>query len=230
MNNTVSASPIQVEIEKHRDRIRSGPRSRDMRYLNLIKKAVPPKHRALFASEEQIKLTLGVELDTTLTYLSRFQRKSCSRHDISHLMNGIFEDVAAFGKMVDEYLEDEKKHAEITEVMIALLKDWIEKNQKHVPHELLVDLERDMWAANNNKWIQQQHVWEIWSDGEIITTKGGDLYGARSEFSFHPPLLHKFNMKLPRVRNELSYCTVETEEIAIGFRNRMKEIADSYAV
>jgi hypothetical protein len=225
---STTVTSTQTEIEKHRDRIRCSPHPRTMKYLNLIKKAVPPPENRQFPSEEQTRATLGVELDTTLNYLTKFERKKYSRQNMLDLMRNDFDDVDAFSKMVDEYIEDEKKCCEITEISISLLKDWIKKNQKHVPHELLVDLEKDMCAANDNKWIEQDHVWEIWSDGEIVTTKGRYLYGARSMFSFHPSLLHKFDMKLPRSQNGLTYCIVESEAVAIEFRNRMISIADTY--
>jgi hypothetical protein len=46
-----------------------------------------------------------------------------------------------------------------------------------------------MWKEHDPKLREQGHVYELWSDGEITLTKGGDLYGQRNNHSMAMPVL-----------------------------------------
>lgn len=59
-----------------------------------------------------------------------------------------------------------------------------EARQRIEPHIAEPSSEEGQEVINEAK----SHVSELWEDGEITTTKAGDLYGARSKHQMEPPV------------------------------------------
>ena len=205
-------------VENERDKIRNHPKPRFMEYLNLIKSAVQPK--GTFPNNEEMEAIFGKDIAMTLHHLNSLDVYI----DITELFRREIvtdRDLETFRNDVAKFLKNEKKSAKITDVMIMIVKKWIKENTKTFTQEQLKPILEKVQAAHDEKWIQQTHVTELWSDGEIISTKGGYLYGHRSNFSFAPPLTHKFDWVFPMKQGELSYAIVESEQVARELRNMM---------
>ncbi len=56
-----------------------------------------------------------------------------------------------------------------------------------IPDGLDYDIQALAKKYHNPKLVKCDHVVKVWSDGEITTEKGGDLYGERSLHQFKPP-------------------------------------------
>jgi hypothetical protein len=124
---------------------------------------------------------------------------------------------------IDGFLKNNEMTVQIFEVAIFLLESFAKPHRKIIPFEKLAELHKDIMLAHDEKWIQQAYVTELWSDGEITSQKGCDLYQYRSVFTREPPFNHSFEWTLARKHsNGQSYVILESEEVASAFRARMK--------
>ena len=202
--------------EALRDRIRKAPRDNGLYFWTLMTKACNGKCDGRFGpSDPQIKEVFGQEIASAIE-LFHTLLKQYRKHDIRELMEGEITE-----EKVKAYLEDNLNICHIYNALCLLIENWIEKNKKEIDDEQLV---KEICAAHDEKWINQDHVTELYDDGHITSQKGGELYGWRSVFTFHPALLHNFKMKLPRKEggeNGRTYAILESQEVAVAFRNRM---------
>jgi len=202
--------------EALRDRIRKAPRDNGPYFWTLMTKACNGQCSSKFGpSEEEIKTVFGQEIASAIELFHRLL-KQYRKHDIRELMEGEITE-----EKVKAYLDDNLNSCHIYNTLCLLIENWIEKNKKEIVDE---NLEKEICAAHDEKWIDQDHVTELYDDGHITSQKGGELYGWRSVFTFHPALLHNFKMKLPRKEggeNGRTYAILESQEVAVAFRDRM---------
>jgi len=204
--------------EELRNKIRSAPRSNALYYLDLLKKCCNGHCDGRFGpSEKQTLGIFGINIFTTINLLDDLAGEY-RRHNITDLMNNEITE-----QKVDEYLEDNLNECKIYDTLIMIIESWIKKNKKEFTDPIL---EADICYADDNKWIQQDHVTELYDDGTITSQKGRDLYGCRSVFTRAPALLHDFKMKFPRKNGDSTYAIVESEAIAIALRERMITLSD----
>lgn len=205
-------------VENELNKIRTHPKPRIMTYLNLIKSAVQPK--GMFPNDEEMEATFGKDVTTLLHQLHNVDIYiSCSDIFDRKITND--EELEDLRKDVAKFLKNEKKTSKIIDVQIMIVKKWIKEHTKTFTQEQLAPILEKVRSAHDEKWIQQEHVTELWSNGEIISTKGGELYGYRSNFSRSPSLSNKFNWEFPMKSGNLSYAIVESEEVANELRNMM---------
>lgn len=126
---------------------------------------------------------------------------------------------------VENYLRYVAGLVPVYQEMISLVTAWIAARAKTVPFVASEELQKQIWQAHDEKWIHRAHVTTLYSDGEITSEKGGELYGARSVFTVAPPLLNKFELRLPLARGDCSYAILESVEVARDFRERMESLA-----
>ena len=199
-----------------------------MRYLALISKATQRK----LASDEEMDATFGPEMVHAIHKLTEAAFK---HSDIALVAYKVIDKDVKTASDMKLLMESALKYKETMRIACSYMDKainevqiWIDNHRKTIPRHLLQDLLRDINAAHNNKWTQLDNVCELRQNGEIMTTKGGTLYGARSYFSRAPPLLSLFDWTLPITTSSTSFAILESEECAKEFRARMQTIADAY--
>ncbi len=77
---------------------------------------------------------------------------------------------------------------------------------------------KDIQAINDQvlklhdiKYTKEYHVYELYSDGEILTTKGGELYGDRTFFSDMPAMILP-EFTFPIKNKNLSYAVMTCKD------------------
>ena len=206
--------------EELREKVRRAPRNNALYFIGLLKKCCNGKCDGTYGpSDKQTLEIFGLETFTTIKQIDGLANEY-RRHDIRDVMENTTE------QKVKEYLEDNLDECKIYDVLVLLIETWIKKNKKEF---IDTELEKEICAADDDKWIQQDHVIELYSDGRITSQKGRDLYGWRSVFSVAAPLLHDFKMKLPRKTggDDRTYAILESEELALAFRDRMITLSNN---
>ncbi len=213
--------------EIQRDRIREEPKPRTMYYLNLLTSIVQPVD--YLPSDEEERKVLGDELATTLQFLLAHCALLIQKYDITDIMGREIKTDQDFQKLsddIDGYIENNKIGIQFKEVMINLLKTWVEEHKKAVPFDKLKELHQEIMAAHDEKWIDQSNVTELWSNGEITSQKGGQLYGYRSVFSIAAPFRDNFDWTFAKTRCNESFVILESSAVAKQFRLKMAEILE----
>jgi hypothetical protein len=113
-----------------------------------------------------------------------------------------------------------------TKTLIALVEKAInlkrETLSKKIDPRLFDDIARDAARLDNIEKATKTpdgHAWELYNDGTIYSTKGDDLYGARSVFKMEHGMVLP-HMVFPRQDEPRSYAIVTHDE-ALSLRNRM---------
>ena len=221
-----------ASIEQLRDRIRSAPLPATIHYLNRLSVAVGGAKK--YPTDSDVRAHCGDELAITLNSLMELIESYDSQHrSISELM-----DETITESDVDKYLECNKMVCQLTYTLILLVDHWIETHRKIVPASQLEGLLREICLAHDTKWTQQHNVTLLYSDGEITSQKGGELYGLRSVFTLESALPAHFECarsapdgashlewQFPMSENEQSYAIVESLEVARAFREKMVAIS-----
>jgi hypothetical protein len=204
----------EAKKEELRNKIRTAPRDNGLYFLGLLKKCCNGSCDGVYGPSDELMIKIfGSE---TAMIINRLQKLASEnrRHGINDVMENTTEE------KVKEYLEDNLNDCAIYNTLSLLIETWIRNNKKEFSDP---QLESEICAVDNDKWIEQWHVTELYSDGTITSQKGRDLYGWRSVFTIEPPLLHNFKMTFPRKsgNEDKSFVVVESEAVAKAFRNRM---------
>jgi hypothetical protein len=208
-----------AEVEKQRSRLREAcATNAAMSYLNLIGKITGMQ----YPTDKLLKETIGKTYEH-IEFLQKFLHSNYPTNDLSFMYRDVT-DTQAFIKKVDTWIFNHEKMNALYTVMIDILQKWLEQNTKVISENHLISLQTDIVAAHDLKLIKENHVYHFYSDGEITSTKGGEIYGTRSTFSMSPPLIDKFMLTLPMQNSGLTYAVV-TYEKAKEFRERMIQIA-----
>lgn len=220
---TNSKTILSQQIEDEQNRIREVcVKSRAIEYLALLGKVTQTK----WYTDKQIAVALGEKTYAAITFLDKFMNQHYKRHQIGDLMRDDVSDIEAYKKKVAEFIYDEEKSVAIFSLMIDIINKWLIQNEKVIASDALKQIQRDIIEAHNTEFTKNHCVYHFYSDGEITSTKGGDIYGMRSTFLIAPPLKDKYQLELPLSHNVFSYAIVESEEIAQGFRNRLINLAN----
>lgn len=200
-----------------RDQIRCvKPKTWD--FLSLLEQSTQHK-----SSDNGMLNTFGPELCKQINDLQGQVSVLYGKYDIQHL----FTDVpsAELNAQLRSYIVDNQVMCQITDQMIDLVKRWIETHTVVVPSVVSDELLKEVQQAHSREWIKQAHVYELYNDGEILTTKGDYLYGQRSFFTVAPPLNTKFEWEFPiKKDSKFSYAIVQTQEKAEELRAKMEQL------
>jgi hypothetical protein len=80
---------------------------------------------------------------------------------------------------------------------------------------------------HDEKLKQNGHVYLLFNDGELISTKGGELFGQRNFHQFQHPILSKeeaFRFEMPNKCGDMSYCCVPSTKAANSIRLAMLSV------
>lgn len=143
------------------------------------------------------------------------------------------EEKEAFGDEVRQELPEIREYFDILEkkdqyenAITLLLQESIKaKRDTQVAsltdeqRQLIREIEQEAAELDDYENSSGEHAFELFNDGELFCTKGGDLYGERSTFSFEEALVLP-PMTFPRERAGFTYAILK-EEDARRIRDKM---------
>ena len=88
----------------------------------------------------------------------------------------------------------------------------------------LKELEDAILKENDPSIREHDHAIQFWSNGEITSTKGGVLFGERSEFIVGIAVLDFPILKLPYKQSENESYAFITKGQALKFRSHLKQL------
>jgi len=180
-------------------------------------------------TEQQMQAALGEESANFICKLldlinHTYPKMTFSEELATAMLHGEVADGLA--DRVKEYNAQLQKVVTITNTEIIYLEQLIDERKALV--QLKADENSEEVRAINGLVAElhdlanadADHAYELFSDGEIQTTKGGELYGERSYFQCEKPMLLAPVFEFPLKRGKYTYAILKHEDCC-AIRNRM---------
>lgn len=91
-------------------------------------------------------------------------------------------------------------------------------------NEKISELQGFIASRHKPECRERSMVWQVWEDGEVTLTKGGELWGLRSLHMMQGGHVSPFPLEvMPVQETRHSYAIVESEEVANEIRTAMRK-------
>ncbi len=213
-------------LNQLKGQIEKRPMPRWMRSQELTREITGVKR----PSDEEVETALGPE-----TYICYKQLCKLSRFDFDHEVvpdvRGATEVTAELINRAKVYVELMKTETHLIETMIMILEKTLAEKEKPLQDSLheekrkkMEEINRLVSDADDYENSKDYVAYELFSDGAILGTQGGDLYRMCSTFTALPPLsCYPPVYKFPRKRGEYTYAILLKSD-ALRFREMMKKV------
>ncbi len=200
--------------------------------LNLEKRlcALHMSTNRQFPSDDELELSIGISNAQFLKHL----------RDMSHHH---FPDTTQFSKArqnpndpqsletIRQAIQKMQNVVHISKTEILFLENLVEAREEQARQKAEIHLE-EVKAINELVWnlhslsnaTDFDHAYELFDDGEIQSTKGGDIYGERSYFQTAGPLILAPVFYFPSHRSGFTFAILKYED-CLAIRQRMLKLA-----
>lgn len=224
----MSQEKIQKLYSQYQD---IGNNIRSMYAMELLNKlcASTMNPYSLGPNEDQMKEALGEESTNFICKLLNLINHNYPEMTFDKEFRKAIQDGEVADELADqlkEYNTQLQKIVDITNTEIIYLEQLIDERKELVQQKADANSEEvkainDLVAklhdlANANA----PEAYELFNDGEIQTTKGGELYGQRSSFQSEKPMQLPPVFKFPLKRGNYTYAVLKPEDCC-AIRDRM---------
>jgi hypothetical protein len=234
----VESDEIAIIKELYNKYVLVNDNNRFMYSLTLQKQLCATTMKSLYSigpSDEELELALGPEHTKFIITLSKLISKLFPEMTFMTELQKVIENnespapgladklrahIADMQKMVDAV----NTQINYLEMIIAQRKEQaqkkVEANQDEV--DAINDLVAKLHSEDNA--TQANDAYELYSDGEIMSTKGGELYGLRSKFQRVCPMILAPVFKFPLKKGNFTYAILKRED-CYAIRERMAKLS-----
>ncbi len=200
------------------------------KYLRLLK--IVTNSNNIPSDEETIK-AIGENANNTIKYLYMLEEKRKIDYEINRKVYNIKNEIDdKLIQEVDQYIKNNEYVSKINDMRIMILSDIIKENESKIELQEnkneINEINKEVKSLHNPKLKENMRVYHLWSDGEIDSTKGGEIYNMRSTFTMKPPITKNgsyfsFPVLNDGKDNSQTYAIIE-ENDAYMIREKMKKI------
>lgn len=189
-----------------------------MTYLHLLNQVcghLTGKYQ-LCPTDEQIEKCMSKTQCNSLNILNELYDKTSFQlnNDVYEVLySGNKEKIKAIECHVKTYITSQRKANNVVKTMITLVEDIINSKKKVGNKEQILTINSKVTKLHNMSHVEDRHVYELWSDGEIRSTKGNGLYGQRSFFTTKKSMVLPEGFVFPvSYTDDLSYAIMSLDE------------------
>jgi hypothetical protein len=184
--------------------ILEAPGPRETTYIDLLRKITNSK----YPTDEESERILGSKIWNALQVISEtYELPDTNIYELLNKPND-----ANFSQM-KTWLRKNELCVIGMELQIKILENWITSRAREIPEDIIKKFEEKV--ASLHDWslteIQGDHCHRLWSDGEINSTKSGDIYGLRNVFVDESEVLGCPKFKFPVESGRYSYAVLPLE-------------------
>ncbi len=183
-----------------------------------------------FPSDEELELSIGISNTQVLKQLkdlSHYHFPNMSQFSIARANPNDPQSI----ETIRQAIKKMQNVVYISKTQILFLEQLIEARQKLAEQKAQANL-GEVQAINELVWslhsrsnaTDSHHAYELFEDGEVQTTKGGELYGERSYFQTAGPMILADVFKFPCHRSGFTFAILKHED-CLAIRERMLKLA-----
>lgn len=224
----MSQKEIQELYSQYQDIVHNIRSMYAMELLNKLCVSTMNPH-SLAPTDNQMKEALGEESANFICKLLDLNNRTYPKMTFDKELRKAIQDgevVDGLADQLKEYNTQLRKVVDITNTQIIYLEQLIDERKELVQQKTdanseevkaINDLVAELHDLAN---ADTDHAYELFNDGEIQTTKGGELYGQRSSFQSEKPMLLAPVFEFPLKRGKYSYAVLKYEDCC-AIRDRM---------